>query len=352
MIFGGVAWWPVNNFLWTSKWQQLYAWGTLIFFLAVPLIGFITWVIRRIIRVRSRSGYLGWTFGFLWAIGWVVAILFAASMTRDFREYTHTDTIVTINQPLKNKMIVAVSEPKLEYTGRFGWVDNNEETGWDLSDDTLKMSTVRFNIIASKDSAYYVTMKKYSYGKTEEDAIRRAEKIQYNVYSRDSVLDLANGYIIDKGSKFRFQQVEIEIQVPVGKKIRFDESVNDKLNPTSFKIRRRYSRSHNGIVDTRINEDVFMNRFRSDVDYIMGIDGILRDTEGKTLVNDFYRYQENDSAELKRSIEQKKQELKELEEKQKKQKSTSFNYKKINNKADNAVAGSPLQVFSLITQFN
>jgi hypothetical protein len=39
LIFGGIAWWPVNNFLWTSKWQQLYTWGTIIFFLAVPLIG-------------------------------------------------------------------------------------------------------------------------------------------------------------------------------------------------------------------------------------------------------------------------------------------------------------------------
>ena len=29
LIFGGIAWWPVNNFLWTSKWQQVYAWGTL-----------------------------------------------------------------------------------------------------------------------------------------------------------------------------------------------------------------------------------------------------------------------------------------------------------------------------------
>ncbi len=85
LVFGGIAWWPVNNFLWTSKWQQIYAWGTLIFFLGVPLIGFITWVIRRILRVRSRNSYLGWTFGFLWTIGWIAAILLASSITRDFQ---------------------------------------------------------------------------------------------------------------------------------------------------------------------------------------------------------------------------------------------------------------------------
>jgi len=355
LIFGGVAWWPVNNFLWTSKWQQLYAWGTLIFFLGVPLIGFITWVIRRIIRVRSRSSYLGWTFGFLWVIGWVAGILFAASLAKDFREYEHTDTAVTINQPLNNKMIIAVSEPELENTGSFGWMDNDGEKGWALSDDTLKMSTVRFIVNASKDSAYYVTMKKYSFGKTDEEAIRRAEKIQYSVYSRDSVLDLANGYAIDKDSKFRGQQVEIEILVPVGKKIRFDESVNDKLNPTSFKIRRSYRR--NGI-DIRIKEDVYMNRFRSNVDYIMGIDGTLRDATGHSIINNDYRYDNkkdtnNTIEEQRKKVEEEQRKLRQLEEHEIKKKNTGTGKSEsMDNKNSDVATGSPSPVFSLVTMFN
>jgi ABC-type multidrug transport system fused ATPase/permease subunit len=63
LLFGGIAWWPINNFLWTSKWQQFLAWATLILFLVVPLIGFITWIIRRVIKARSKNNYLGWTFG-------------------------------------------------------------------------------------------------------------------------------------------------------------------------------------------------------------------------------------------------------------------------------------------------
>ena len=31
LILGGIFWWPINNFLWTSQTQQWYAWGTLIF---------------------------------------------------------------------------------------------------------------------------------------------------------------------------------------------------------------------------------------------------------------------------------------------------------------------------------
>ena len=80
LIFGGVAWWPINDFLWTSEWQKAYAWGTVLLFFGVPLIGFIVWIIRRILRVRSKNNYLGWIFGSLWAIGWVAATLLVTSI--------------------------------------------------------------------------------------------------------------------------------------------------------------------------------------------------------------------------------------------------------------------------------
>jgi phage shock protein PspC (stress-responsive transcriptional regulator) len=122
LLFGGIAWWPVNNFLWTSSRQEFLAWATLILFLLVPLIGFITWIIRRIIRAKAKSNYLGWTFGGLWALGWVAVVFFAASISKDFREYEHVDSSISINQPVNGKMIVAVSKPELEYTGGFGWI--------------------------------------------------------------------------------------------------------------------------------------------------------------------------------------------------------------------------------------
>jgi len=251
-----------------------------------------------------------------------------------------------------------VSQPELEYTGSFGWINDTKGGGWDLSEDTLKMSTVKFSVIASKDSAYYVTLKKYSYGKTDEDAMRRAEKIQYTAYSKDSVLDLSNGYAIDKESKFRFQQVEIEIQVPVGKKIRFDGSVKDKLNPADFKIRRNYHRR--GGIDIQINDD-YNFRFRSDIDYIMGVDGNLKDPAGNTVNNnDNYRYKpvSNDSQNIQQQLDEEKRireesdkKIKELEKKQKEIKPSTGATENMEDK-DDAVAGSPSPIFSLVGMFN
>ncbi|HTD93088.1 MAG TPA: PspC domain-containing protein [Chitinophagaceae bacterium] len=358
LVFGGFAWWPVNNFLWTSNIQQVYAWGTVIFFLVVPLIGFIIWLIRRITGVRSRSSYLGWTFGTLWALGWVAAVCLAASMTRDFRQEEHADVPLSFEQPAGGRLIVAVSEPELEYTGSFGWM-NDDGHGWDLTEDTVRLSTVRFNIVKSNDTFFHVTAKKYSHGRTSEDAMHRAEKINYNLHVADSVLDLGSGYSIDKGSKFRGQQVEIEIQVPVGKRLRFDESVNDKLNPTSFRIRRSYRRSHNGIVDFRVDENAYMNRFNSSVDYVMGIDGVLKDPTGNTVIHDDYRYEDQpDSIEVRMQLEEERRKKeaseKRIEELEKKQKhrDSARDEESVDEDGDaEAFTGTPSAGFSLVKLF-
>lgn len=364
LIFGGVAWWPVNNFLWTGKWQQIYAWGTLIFFLGVPLIGFITWIIRRILRVKSRNSYLGWTFGGLWVLGWISVSLFASSLARDFREYESSNSTVQIAQPQHGKMIVKVSEPELEYTGSFGWMNDDGE-GWDLSPDTMKLSFVKFDINKSEDSLYYVTLKKYSSGRTEGEARGRAEKIQYDVVYRDSILDIGSGFAIDKASKFRGQNVEVEIRIPVGKKILFDESIENKLNEVSFKRnRRRWPR--NGW-----NYDFDeVRRWRTGVEFTMGADGILRNN-GKTKdqpsspSNGEYRYQDDNiktppaTDDIEKQIEEEKirqreteERIKDLEKRKKEvQQSNTSKPESMDDKEDEIAISSPSPVFSLMKSF-
>ncbi|NJO25683.1 MAG: ABC transporter permease [Bacteroidia bacterium] len=313
LLFGGVAWWPINKFLWTSEWQKLFAWGTIIFFLAVPLIAFITWLVRRIMRVRSRRGYLGWTFGALWFIGWVSVVLLAASLTKDFRNYEEQRNDITISQPA-GKLTVGVTQPELMYSGGFSWIDNDPD-GWDISDDTLRLSWVNIDVTKSIDSNYRVIVWKNSWGKNNAVATDRAGKIAYEVSYSGSFLDLSSGYAIDKESKFRGQHVVVEVQVPVGKKIRFDRTVTEKLNNVEIQVndrddwrRNRYRR---GI---HIRDYDF--KWSTDVDYVMGEDGILYnpDQPGKPAAQkDGYRYDNNKSRK-----EQLQEELKRLEEQEKK----------------------------------
>ncbi|HVG12453.1 MAG TPA: PspC domain-containing protein, partial [Flavisolibacter sp.] len=235
---GGVAR-PFNDFLLNGFWQSAFLWGTLIFFLAVPLIAIITWIVRRLMKVRSQNRYLGWTFGGLWSLGWVCLVMFIASMTKDWRVYDKTEQEVPVASRAYNKMIVRVDEPVIRYTGSFDWISDNEDGGFDITEDTIRLSDVKVRVDKSPDSFYYVTSWRYSAGRNRGEARKRAEAISYKVSTLDSALILGSGFGVGKAQKYRGQKVIVEIKVPVGKMIRFDESVAEKLNYTNIRIAER-----------------------------------------------------------------------------------------------------------------
>ena len=239
IIFGGVAWWPINNFLWTSNLQKLLAWGTILFFIAVPVIAFITWLIRRVIRVRSKS-HLGWVFGGLWLIGWICAIAFAVSIANDLKSYERTSTDLAMSQPPTGKLVLKVNEPEIHYTGNTWWF-RGDNAGWDVTEDTMRYDNVKVRVVKSEDSAYHVTLYKYAAGSSFNDARERANNTQFSAFVQDSILNIGSGLSIDRKNKFRGQGVIVEIHVPVGKRIRFDESVVEAYHPW---VIRRYERGN------------------------------------------------------------------------------------------------------------
>lgn len=278
-LFSGFAWTPVNNFLWTNETQQILGWGTLLLFLGTPIVGMVIWLVRKILNVRTPGNYLSWTFGGLWAIGWVCLMFFLASISNDFKRYESIEEQLHTQQPINGRMIFKVSQPELTYQGNFGWANsvNSELKGFSLTADTLKISTISIDFQKSDDSLYHLTLVKQSMGKTDADAMDRAKKIIYNVSSLDSVIDLQSGFSIDKNNKYRGQNVLLLVQVPVGKKIYLDETIFDKLcdvnidfNDGSKRIGNSRYRTHN------------INRYRSNTDYTMQTDGSLKSDDATT----------------------------------------------------------------------
>jgi phage shock protein PspC (stress-responsive transcriptional regulator) len=310
LIFGGVGVWPLKNYVLNGFWQNLFAWGTLLFFLAVPLVAFITWLVRRMMRVRSQNSYLGWIFGGLWTLGWICASLLAASIGNDFRRNQKIDSPLSISQPASGKMIVRVNEPEVRYTGNLWWLDA-DDAGWDINEDSLRMSNIKIRIEKSEDSDYHVDVLKYSAGRDGTEASERARNIRYNISYTDSVLNLGSGLTVSKDDKFRLQRIIINIKVPVGKRIRFDESV-DLLHPFDVRIyeKRRWQRND---WDVDWDWDNYFD-WETKVDYVMDKDGNLvnpsKPQDQKTEnTDDQYRY--NDKDQLKKDIQERERRLEE-----------------------------------------
>jgi hypothetical protein len=197
-------------------------------------------------------------------------------MASDFRSYRKTDQEIRLVQPALNKLLIRIDDPELVYSETYPWIDT-DGSGWDLTQDSLKLANIKLRIDKSADSNYRVTIWRYSAGEDRNEAMRRAEKIVYSASSMDSTLILGSGFGIGKDQKFRGQKVLVEIKVPVGKKIRFDRTVEDKLYPVNITIRERGNWDRRDW-DIDWDEDYRME-WKADTDYIMTTAGELEEAD-------------------------------------------------------------------------
>ena len=272
MVAGTIAY-PLKDFFFESG-QNLALWGTLILFLLVPVVAIFVWVIRKISGSKRRNPYLGYTFGSLWLLGWVSVTFLVAGITRNFRSDSFTESVLPVTQPANSKMIVMATEPPIRNSGTYPWFDGNSDEGFDLTEDSMRYSNIKVRVEKSTDSNYSVKILKYSFGKNRKDAEQRAENILFNSNYKDSVLDLGSGLAISKKDRFRGQKVLVQIKIPVGKKIRIDESVANRFNPFEIRINRssKYNRYRS---DFDVDFDDYFD-YDTNVDYIMTEDGLRK----------------------------------------------------------------------------
>ncbi len=284
--FGGFSG-LVNDFIMRTQSQRSLGWASVLLFFGVPLLAITTLIVRRVLRIRGGGGrYFALGYSLLWIAGFACLMFLAASLTKEFRSAETVSREVPVAQPLGGRMILTVPDRGIEYSNSLPWLHGNID-GWDVSDGVMKSARVLVRTAVSPDSLYHVQLQRYSRGLNAADASSRAEAISYGIRNlSDSVLSLDNGYSITKREGFRDQNVIIEVQVPVGKKIRFDETVDDKLIAFHIPYRQRYVHGNRRGWEARWDDDDYDQDWAPNVDYVMGYDGELRDVTGTTAGRD------------------------------------------------------------------
>lgn len=214
---------PLKDFLLTDGWQNFFAWGTLVLFIAVPVIGIITWVIRRLAKIKSNRRVLRFTFISLWVIGLFCFLSMIISVGKDFKSGNSiNEEEVVLSNPTLNKLEITTNSPAKKYY-RNNWL--RFEPFQNLDDDTAFVENINVKIVKSTNDSFRVTMVKMANGRNRRAADTLARLIQFNVTQKDSLLVLDKGISITKVDKFRNQRVIITVYVPVGKQIRVDNNV-------------------------------------------------------------------------------------------------------------------------------
>ncbi len=272
LLFGGFVVFPLKDFILDGFWQNMLAWLSLLLFLGIPIVALITWLVRRIMGVRSRNHYLGYVFGSLWTIGLVSIIVLVGLLGRNFKSGSQiAEEMLTFVQPSKGKLLVDVASSNVRYYGGdwFG-IEDEDFPVYGINQDTLMLNKVRVNVVKSEDSLFHIREVRFSKGRNPETSLRTAEKIQFDISQKDSILILPKGFAISKIDKFRDQGVLVVIEVPVGKRIEMDRSISnyDWFN-VSFNGRRGWNARWDNNWDRTYN-------WRDNVEYVMTEKGLKR----------------------------------------------------------------------------
>ncbi len=265
-VFGiaSIGVFPMKDFVLTDGWQNIFAWGTLIFFIAAPIIGIITWIVRKIAKIKSNRKTMRLSFAGLWLIGLFCFISLIISVGRDFRasnSLNEQDVILT--NPTVNKLeITTVSPEQKFYRNRWFRIEPFQA----LEEDTAVVQNVSVHIVKSPNDSFRVTMLKMVNGRTKRYADTLANLINFRAAQRDSLLVIDKGITITRKDKFRNQRIVLTIYVPVGKQIRVDRNVGWGGGRISF-----------GPWDDDnwdIDFEDLEHGWDEDVDYIMKADGL------------------------------------------------------------------------------
>ncbi len=301
---------PLKDYLITSGWQNVFAWGTLVLFIWVPVVGVITWIIRKITRSRANSAPLRFGFIALWVLGWICVFGLLSTLGKDFSSRNNVrEETIRLSDPSVQKLEVKAMSMNKYYNSNF-WF--HLEPFADVNSDSVYIRNVRIRVVkAERDSLFHVKMVRLSNGSSKSDADRRANNIDYSIYQEDSILMLGKGIAITPQDKFRNQSIIVTISVPVGKRILIHKAAGWG----------NYDHVHFGWDDNDWGNryyDEEAEEWSDDVEYIMTVDG-LKPThpEDDKLNNqnweedDHFRFDENGEAERLQEIERQKRQLEE-----------------------------------------
>jgi hypothetical protein len=254
---------PYKDYVFTDGWQNAFAWGTLLFFIAIPVIGVITWIIRRLAKMKSNRKVLRATFISLWVIGWVCFICMIAFVSRDFKSSNNLfEQEVALQNPGINKLLVTNRTNTTKFL-RNQWLRFEPFAG--IDDDSVNVNNIDVKIMRSSTDSFKVTLVKMARGSNRRWADTLASKIDFNVYQQDSILIADKGITINKKDKFRNQKVLMIVYVPIGKQIKIDKGIG-----YGFNINLGDSWDND-----RYNMDIEEeSSWEHNVDYIMKADGL------------------------------------------------------------------------------
>ncbi len=232
----------LSSMLFINASHGVIAFLGLLFFFLTPLL----WLVIKFVQMIFKTRPLSRTFKMGLLILWVVGLgMLAFVMGKLFNDFSYTSTktdLMALHVPA-GKILLIKSTNEDNSNSNFGYqnfhfvYNGNNFSGQDIM-DTFTVLNTTLQLVASGDSSTQLRINKVAQGSDQSTANSRIAKMNYNFYQNDSVITLPNRFSYTSNQLWRNQHIRLQLQIPVGTKVRFDSSVGDEfLKNSSFRMK-------------------------------------------------------------------------------------------------------------------
>lgn len=203
---------------------------------AVPAFMLLYGGIKLLFKIKYSNRWLNISAGIVWFIGFMMALYAGVRTGTDFKETAKYKEIrqvasvaetFTISAKQLNELSASLSSKisKLEDDELEEFVEHNDYHLSDVNGAMVITGKPRLDIVASTNASVEIVVAKKARGNEKRDAYDRAGSIEYD-YTADSTGLVFNELFFTKpNEKFRVQEIDITVKVPVGMVIYLDPSL-------------------------------------------------------------------------------------------------------------------------------
>lgn len=247
LFFAGTQLIPLKSLFIDPGYESNLMIASLVALTVVPVIAIIIWIIRRVMKAKSRP-VIGIIASILWFSGVVMTGILASEVADKFRAEASYEESMVIDQSTSGKLYIEMEPYRNDYAEfkfGFGYNPEIEEFPYtNINEDSLLFNSINLQIRQSSDSLFHIRTIAATNGRDLREAKKDAEQFSYNIVQKDSVILLPEFFTVSVGQGFRNQSVTVEVSVPAGKSVEVSDVLEDYRDNEPPAVARKRIRSY------------------------------------------------------------------------------------------------------------
>lgn len=251
-LFTGASLLPLKSLFIENGTETTLLWITGLLTIGLPVIAIILWIVRRMMKAKSRP-VIGAVVLVLWLAGIISGIILGVKVAEKFNTESSSERLVALAPVTTNKLYLDLQRYEEDYytvkTGIGPVSEIDELPFYTVNEDSLLFSKINLQIVDSPDSVFRLRLLTASKGRNLKKAKSDQAEFRYNIVQKDSLLLLPEFFLAPVQQGFRDQSITVEVSVPAGKQIEVGkalENYHDRNSPRIIRKRfKNYTRTYN-----------------------------------------------------------------------------------------------------------